>query len=280
MPYRKIKIALAGFLFTLLSGCFSESAESLYEKNDALAKVIYHAQLKSTIENKCISCHVFHLEGTNRYDNYDKTKSSIAQIIARININDNSVMPPASADQLTQEETLQFEAFYNALYGNDSKDKVSVTWTAFKYPDFLNRAPVSGTFDDLSYKLNQNYSDPIDILSHATITIETASVNVGDNAVKTNNVGVFFNFFSDQITGTVDSYTDQKALITFNMNSITQQLAFDVTIQSDKIILEGRIPDLNFFNWQSAYHEFDLVCGEFHQHKLWEDVSVTAEILF
>ena len=83
MPYFKSVIScLAGIV--LLNGCTSDSADQLYPTNDDAALVIYDQQLKTIIEDKCISCHLYHLEGANRYDSFDKTKSSIGQMVERI----------------------------------------------------------------------------------------------------------------------------------------------------------------------------------------------------
>ncbi|PHS07559.1 MAG: hypothetical protein COA88_08530 [Kordia sp.] len=264
-------------LYLLINSCTSESAEELYVSNDATAKIVYNSKLKTIINNKCISCHDYHLEGTNRYNTYEKTKSAISEMMARIYSTSNTIMPPADASILTPEEKLVFEDFYNAL-NNIETEKFVVTWTAYKFPDFNNRASVSGTFGGIDYILNNEYSNPIDILENATVTINTTSVNVGGNDEKTQNTAYFFSLFTPEIVGIVNSYTVQKALITFSMNGIEQQVEFDITLEENKLILNGSVPDMNLFNWQSAYDGFATVCGEYHQQKVWEDITVKIEI--
>ncbi len=74
-------------------------------------------------------------------------------------------MPPPSADPLTEEEKQVFQQFFQlvkgggersiATAGGDSQDYgVSISWTAYKFPDSLSRAGVTGTFDKtfITYK--------------------------------------------------------------------------------------------------------------------------------
>ncbi|NQY28545.1 MAG: YceI family protein [Flavobacteriaceae bacterium] len=278
MSFNKIiTFFLLPILCLLFINCTSESTEELYVRNDSAAKIEYNSRLKTIIGNKCISCHDYHLEGTNRYDTFEKTKSAISEMMARIYSTSNTTMPPEDSSELTFEEKLVFEDFYNAL-NNVETEAFAVTWTAYKYPDFNNRTPVSGTFDDIDYQLNDNYSNPIDILENATVTVNTSSVNVGGNEEKTQNTAYFFSFFSSDIVGVVNSYTEQNALISFTMNGLEQEVEFDVTIEAGKLILNGSVPDMNFFNWQNAYDELATVCGEYHQQKVWEDITVKIEI--
>lgn len=45
--------------------------------------------------------------------------------------------------------------------------------------------------------------------------------------------------------------------------------------ESNKIILNGKTPDLNVFNWENAYNVFNTICGEYHEKKLWKDVKIS-----
>ncbi len=118
--YQKISAFLGVSLSVFFGSCTSTNVEELYQTSDQEARQIYNSELKEVIENKCISCHIFHLEGTNRYDNFEKTKSSIAQMLTRINSTSNIVMPPADSSQLTQEEKALFQQFLNALFTTNS----------------------------------------------------------------------------------------------------------------------------------------------------------------
>ncbi|WP_298496643.1 hypothetical protein [uncultured Algibacter sp.] len=265
----------------LFSACTSNHAEELYPTNDTEAKLYYETTLKPVIDTKCISCHVYHTEGANRYDSYEKTKSNISQMLERINATTNIVMPPADQEQLSTEEKNSFKTFLNILQSDSPQDDnpIKVNWTAYKYPDFDNRAGVSGTFDSvISYNLNDSAVNLIDLLNGANVLIDASSVNVGNETERTQNVASFFNAFTSQISGIVDNYNEENAWITFSMNGISQQVVLDVILESNKIILNGKIPDLNVFNWENAYNVFNTICGEYHENKLWEDVKISIEI--
>ena len=275
-------------LFTILglmTGCISEQADSLYPSNDAAAQDFYNASLKEVIDNKCISCHIYHLEGNNRYDNFEKTKSNIVQMLDRINSNSNTVMPPADAPQLTDVEKNLFQEFLTILNSETVEDvpeksKIQITWTAYKYPDFNNRSGVSGTFDEVTYQLNKDFETPIDILKDAEVIVNTGSVNVGGSeSLRTQNVLRFFTAFTPEITGKITNYTQNRATIEFVMNNVKQSYAFEINNEEDKLILTGKIPNMNRFNWQAGYDALEKVCGELHQNKVWEDVDVSIEIL-
>ncbi|KAA1243541.1 hypothetical protein [Aquimarina sp. RZ0] len=279
MKYISVILVL---FFTAIS-CISESADNLFPTNDVEANIVYETELKSVIESKCISCHSYHLEGSNRYDTFDKTKSSIGQMLERINAVSNIVMPPDESPQLTEGEKLIFQEFFDVL-NNGSEPVVlpfKLTWTAYKYAIFEERGGVSGTFEDIQYVLNQEYEEPIDILKDAEIRINTASVNIdGLEGVRTMNVGTqFFPFFTSQIKGKVSSYTQDIAVISFEMNGIEQEVIFDVIIEEDILKLTGTIDDMSFFEWDEAYNQLETVCGEFHENMVWPDIDLEAEIL-
>jgi len=277
MPTYKI----VSFVILLLAfgGCTSDRADELYAVNDEAAQRFYVSTLKSVVDNKCISCHTYHLEGSNRYDTYEKLRSNIVQIIARINSQSNIVMPPKEATRLTVVEKDNFKDFLDLLNSDiEVKDtpRVKIVWTAYKYPDFDNRVGVSGTFDELrEIVLNENFKTPIDILKN----VNTSSVNVGNESERTGNVSSFFKAFTPDIIGNVISYTKDEAVINFRMNTIEEQVTFNVILEENRIILKGKIPNMNSFNWKKAYDVLESVCGEYHQNKLWEDVDISIEIL-
>ncbi len=283
LKYRYSSIPSMVVVLLLLTGCVSENAEELFPTNDVAATAIYDSSLKSIIENKCINCHVYHLEGTNRYDTYEKTKSSIGQMLERINATSNISMPPDESPQLTEEEKLVFLDFFNVLNSDDDSeddDEIKLTFTAYKYPIFEERVGVSGTFRNIQYQLNEDYTEPIHMLQDATVNIETSLIDLdGPEGLRTMNIkNHFFAFFSPSITGQVISYNETEAIISFTMNNNTHDVNFNVSIEDDKLVLKGTIDDLNLFNWTDAYDELEVVCGELHENKVWPDLDL--EVVF
>lgn len=279
MSYSKLIILL---LAITLCSCTADNAEKLYPTNDVEASLYYTTTLKSIIDSKCISCHHYHTEGANRYDTYEKTKSNISQMLGRINATSNIVMPPAESTQLTTEEKLAFTEFFNILNADSDEENqpIEISWTAYKYPDFDNRSPVSGTFDLITKAtLNQNATTTLDILKNAVVEVNAWSVNVGNEPERTQNVLSFFKLFSNTITGTINSYNSENAIIAFKMNGIEQESDFAITIDEDVLILDGKIENMNIFNWQSAYNVLDDICGDYHENKVWEDIDITIKIM-
>jgi len=281
MSFNQLRqIFLAALSFTLI-GCTSDSAENLYPTNDAEAKVYYNNTLKTIIDTKCISCHNYHLEGTNRYDSYEKTKSSIGQMLERINVASNISMPPDGSPQLTAEEKQNFQEFFEILTsGVEMEEQIKLTWTAYKFQSFEDRSGVNGTFDEITFTFNEDYDLPIDMLKDAEVSINTSSVNIdGPEGTKSFNLRTgFFAFFSPGITGTVISYTNEEAVINFDMNGKNQNITFTISMEDEKLTLNGEIADMNFFDWGTAYEELDKLCGEAHENKVWPDVTLQLEI--
>lgn len=279
----RIKRSIQLIFLCLLMGCTSENAEDLYPTNDEVAQAFYENTLKSIIEEKCISCHIYHLEGTNRYDTYDKTKAAIGIMLERIRKNDNTVMPPPDSKALTQDEKEAFAKFIDLLNTTTEEKEqqvVAIEWTAYKYPIFEQRVGVSGSFKKISYELNDNFENPLDILDTAKVVITTESVNVGDNPERASNVGQFFKNFTPTIAVNIISYTDSQAIISITMNQITQEVLLDLQYSEaeKKIELSGKIPDLSLFNWENGYNALEEVCGVYHQNKVWPDVDIKAVI--
>ena len=279
------RLKILFFSIWLITSCTSEQADTLYPTNDAAALEFYNNTLQPVIETKCISCHLYHLEGSNRYDNFEKTKSNIVQMLDRVNATSNIVMPPADAVQLTDTEKEHFQQFIDLLNSDENTpeaidQRIKINWTAYKFPDFNNRSGVSGTFDDLTYQLNEDFENPVDILKDAVVTVNTGSVNIGGReSLRSQNVLQFFTAFTPNIEGKVINYNKNTATIEFKMNDITQSLNFRVTTDNEKLTLTGKVPNMNSFNWQAGYDALEKVCGEYHDNKVWEDVDVVIEVL-
>ncbi len=280
MSFNKKLIHAICILFVFITiGCTDDSAETLYPANDIAASAFYNSSLKPIIEEKCISCHIFHLEGTNRYDTFEKTKSSIGQMLERINATSNIIMPPADSAQLTEEEKAAFEEFLNILTSDVIDNSIiGVTWTAYKYPVFEDRASVNGTFDGIEYSFNTSPENPEDILKDAEVLIDATSVSVNGNEEGTTNLKMFFSIFTSEIAGKVIAYTDSEATINFTMNGVSIDVILDVVLEADQLILKGSIPNMDLFNWQDGYDALDNVCGEYHENKVWADIDIEAKI--
>ncbi len=273
------RIGILLLSMTFIVGCESQSAEEVYETNDTEAEAFYNNSLKPVIDTQCISCHNYHLSGDSRYDTFEKTKNSISQILERIHATDTSIMPPESAEQtLTEAEIALFDEFATILTSDGEQPTKTTTlrWTAYKYP--TSRAAVSGTFDDITVQLNNSATTSLDLLEGATVEIDTETVSLGPGE-KNSNMRYFFSFFSDKINAKIVSYTANEAIVEFEINSEKETATFTIDLTDTELTLTGTIDDMTVFtDWTDALEKLDVVCGTYHQSKVWDDIALSFTI--
>ena len=274
----------------LFQSCVEENIEEKFFSESEAAREYYFTNVLPILEQKCFSCHNYHNSSNTKYDTYAKASAVAEDMASRTSSgNPNTVMPPPSAEPLTQEEKQVFQQFYQLvkgdqlIAGDENADyAVSVSWTAYKFPDSLNRVGVSGTFDKIF--VTSEHKDATNIyefITDAEIMIKTNSVNIGDDSLKSYNVrNHFFSYFAPVIYGRVMEVDVQskKAAVKFTMNGISQHVLFDINEVNEDFVFTGRIKDIGYFNAQAALDALQKVCGEHHQNKVWSDIYLKAEI--
>ena len=286
--------SVAVFLVTLLQSCKEENVEDLFLSEQVAAKSYYLTNVLPILDSKCFSCHTYHASSGTRYDTYAKAAAVAEEMASRTSsAHPNTIMPPPSANFLTEEEKRGFQQFFQlvkgsggsskATAGDDSQDfGVAISWTAYKFPDFTSRVGVSGTFDKtyITYK-EKEAADIYEFLTEAEILIPTNSANVGNDSLKSSNVkNHFFSYFTPVIHGRVmaiDS-SSKKARVKFTMNGLSQEVTFEMEEVKEDLVFSGLIQDIGYFNSQAALDALQRVCGEYHQDKVWPDISLRAEI--
>lgn len=159
--------------------------------------------------------------------------------------------------------------------------KVSIEWTAYKFPAFDARVGVSGSFESFEYILTGNSSNIINQLGDSEIKILTNSVNVGDSSTKTSNIAEhFFPYFAPHIDCKVISIDEESAEIAITINEVTKQVIFAVELDEENrtVKMSGGIEDLMVFGAQTAFSKLNEVCGVFHDGFVWPDVSINVTI--
>lgn len=271
-------------LFTCFQSCKNENVEAkFYRKSDA-GKEYYLNHVYPILINKCFSCHNYHNSESNRYDTFSKAAANAEEMANRTNIANANMMPPVSWEPLTEEEKEVFKNFYELVEGGAvSQDyKVSISWTAYKFPDSLNRVAVTGTFDDIfvNYK-NEDAADIYDYLQGAEAIINSSSVNTGNDQLKNVNLrNYFFSMFSPVIYCRVtDVNPDMKtATVNVTMNRISHDIRFEISEQNEDLVFIGTISNLNHFDSQAAIDSLQKACGAYHKNTIWPDISLKAEI--
>lgn len=276
-------IAASIFVGTLIISCKKENVEEKFYGGSIAARTFFQNKLLPVLETKCYSCHNYHTTSANRYDTYSKAAGVAEEMKNRVH-GVGGIMPPVSASPLTTDEQKLFEDFYQLVKGNitDTDYKVSIFWTAYKFQDSVERGSVTGTFNDvfINYK-NTDAATIYEYLSGAEAIINSSSVNVGNDNLKNSNLrDHFFTYFSPVIYCKVKeiSESQSKAVLSVTMNGISKDIDFQIKEDGVNLIFTGSIDNINFFNATTALDSLDVVCGAYHEYKVWPDIQLRAEV--
>ena len=141
---------------------------------------------------------------------------------------------------------------------------------------------MTGTFDEIfiTYK-KKEAADIYEYISDAEILIPTNSTNIGNDPLKSANViNHFFSFFTPVIHVQVMDVDipSKKARVKITINGLSQEVTFNMEEVKEDLVFTGKIEDIGYFNAETALDALQRVCGEFHQDKVWPDISLKAEI--
>lgn len=273
------------YILFLVQSCTKENVEEKYFSGSDDAVAHYNEKLKPILVQKCFSCHNYHSSPGSKYDTYAKAAGAANEMFRRISSSTpNEVMPVPSSSRLTEEEKEIFYRFLEMVNGGKQPAtyKVSLLWTAFKFPEFNDRVGVSGTFDEIfiSYK-NTTANNVYDYLKDAEILINSSSVNIGNDSLKNTNLrNHFFKYFTPTIyCKVIDVNPSQgKAMVKVTINGISEQIHFTMKENSEDLIFTGKIEDINSFQAGGALNALQAVCGVHHRNKVWADINLRAEI--
>jgi hypothetical protein len=282
MKNTPIRLALACLLAGALSACEQENVEEKFF-SDAPGQEFYQLQVAPLLEAKCFSCHTYHQSPSTRYDTYLKAAGAINDIVARVTASNSAIMPPiGGGTPLTAAEIAVFQNFQQQLSGT-SAHGINISWTAYKFPGIDRRAGVSGTFDEIFYSYKHPEADNIyDYLADAEVTINTASVNVGNDPEKIGNLRHhFFAVFSPTIHAKVLGIDPQarSAQVMVTMNGISREVAFSIDDDGENLAFSGRLADI-VADWGAApaLEKLAEVCGDYHEGVVWPDVDLLLRI--
>jgi hypothetical protein len=288
--------SIAVFLLLIfLQSCVEENIEDKFLSESVASQEYYIKNVLPVMNNKCFSCHTYHTSSGTRYDTYSKAAAVAEEMVNRTSSKDpNLIMPPPSAEPLTEEEVQVFQQFYQSTKVNgevvieaeqkiNQEYSVSLSWTAYKFSDFKNRIGVSGTFEEafITYKYKEA-ANIYEFLQEAEILIPVNSTNIENDPLKTFNVlNHFFSYFTPVIHGKIMHIDapNKNAKVIFNINGLSQEVIFHIEEVKEDLVFTGQIQDIRYFNnAQTALDALQQVCGEYHQGKVWPDIDLKAEI--
>ncbi|OHX65611.1 YceI family protein [Flammeovirga pacifica] len=156
-----------------------------------------------------------------------------------------------------------------------------VSFSAFKTTD---KVAVSGRFQEFEVKTTkETVSNPIEILEGLTFEIPVNSIETND---KSRNGKIVEHFFGSMlntanITGTVKSTANGKALVDIALNGVTKEVALNLKVSENIILIKGNI-DMSDWDALGAINALNKVCDDLHKgpdgkSKLWSDVDLVIK---
>tara|TARA_R110002167_G_scaffold351444_1_gene564002 strand:- start:226 stop:876 length:651 start_codon:yes stop_codon:yes gene_type:complete len=156
---------------------------------------------------------------------------------------------------------------------------VALKWTSYKFTD---RLAVGGTFDRFTLHLKNDSGTIETLLRKAEISINTGTVNSGNEIRDPKLRTYFFEVFNtDTIYGKILVADQGKGTLLLEMNNITNEVDYSYSLQNDTLHLATHL-DLLLWNGAEAIGSLNKECYDLHKgldgiSKLWPDVDVTVK---
>lgn len=157
-----------------------------------------------------------------------------------------------------------------------------LTWTAFKTSA---KVAVGGTFNTYSVDNTVASKSESAVFENATFTIETASVNSGNESRDPKLVEFFFNKMVESATieGGIEKISEAAdgkgaAIINITMNGVTHQENATYTLEGTVLTLSATL-DLTKWEANDAVASLNEACEELHKgddgvSQLWGEVDI------
>lgn len=166
-----------------------------------------------------------------------------------------------------------------SMYSIDTSGTI-INWTAYK---FTEKVGVMGKFDNFILAPKTKTGSVENILLESKVSINTMSVNSGNDIRDPKLKESFFKIFrTDTIRGEILKVDQNKGLLALEMNNITNEIPFSYTLKTDTIFIDATI---NLTDWkgEEAVNSLNKVCYDLHKgtdgiSKLWPDVSVNIKL--
>jgi len=188
-----------------------------------------------------------------------------------------SCNPSEKKKDTKQNESTKVQSTQNYSFNTTG---VSIKWTAYKFTEKLG---VSGTFDQFALNLKNDHGPLETLLKDAEITINTVSVNTG-NEIRDPKLRTYFFkvFHTDTIFGKILHTEKGKEALELKMNTITDDVAYTYSLKNDTLFLTTHL-DVMQWNGAEALKSLNTECHEVHTgsdgiSKLWPNVDVVLKL--
>ncbi len=163
---------------------------------------------------------------------------------------------------------------------NLDMSSAKMTWTAFKTKA---KTPVSGSFDNIAYKLGKSQSSLKTLLEGASASMDSLKVNLGDETKNKNVKEAFFTLFKNaNIKVTFRNVVEGEKLGSLTayvkMNEKLVKVPMQYTIMDNKLVIKG-VLDLLSFSLKNELASLAKKCESQHEGLTWSQVEIQFESL-
>jgi hypothetical protein len=163
-----------------------------------------------------------------------------------------------------------------AVFGYEATS-INIEFTAFKTPAKIG---VKGGFDTIELSGKKNAETIEQMLEGLSATIETKSVNSGNQERDQKLVNAFFHVqFNHKIKAKIVSVQGNSLVAEIMMNQKSVQVPMHYTVNEKSVSAEGYI-DLWDFDMLPSLRSINKACYDLHSGKTWQDVIVTFTLEF
>lgn len=157
-----------------------------------------------------------------------------------------------------------------ALFGYEV-NSVEVGFTAFKTPA---KVGVSGSFDNVEITGKRSAESMEEMLTGLGVTIQTKSVNSGNEGRDKLLVSDFFLVqFAHVIQAKIVSVKPESLVVEITMNNKTLSVPMVYKAEENRVMAKGYI-DLGDFDMFPSLKGINTACYDLHEGKTWQDVEV------
>lgn len=156
-------------------------------------------------------------------------------------------------------------------------------WTAYK---FTTKKGVPGTFDEIAVTSGDAATSIDELLQSVKFKINTGSINSNAPVRDVKIAEFFFGTMANtsEITGSIKSVVDGKAIISLTINEMTLDVPGTIALSGDTIKLTATV-DFKEFGGEEAVAKLNEVCSELHtgedgESVFWDVVDINVSALY
>ncbi|MCB1167818.1 MAG: YceI family protein [Leptospiraceae bacterium] len=159
------------------------------------------------------------------------------------------------------------------------QEATTVSWTAYKYTE---KAAVGGSFHKFQIKDTAAAPSALGVFEKASFSIDTDSVDSGNDGRDTKIKKEFFgNMSSQTIEGSVKSLEGDSGVMVLKMNGAEKEVPVSLSVDGRDVVLTGSI-NVGDWNADGPLKALNKVCEALHTgpdkvSKLWPDVDIKLE---